>query len=106
VVNAAAGQPADPIVVERLSARVAALEEALERRSREIRLLQRHVCKRDLLLIARLAAGLAPLPRGAFEPVLWRETTELTRTEVEETMLDLWQSLAPFDASGPGAGPR
>ena len=81
--------------IERLKARVAALESALEERSRELRLIQRHVCQRDFLLIARVRAGLAPLPRGAFEPGFWRETTELTATDVQDTLQDLWFSLTP-----------
>lgn len=81
--------------IARLEARVARLEAALEERSRELRLIQRHVCQRDLLLIARLRAGLPPLPRGAYEPAFWRETTELTPADVEETMRDLWTSLIP-----------
>jgi len=81
--------------IERLQARVAALESALEERSRELRLIQRNVCQRDFLLIARLRAGLAPLPRGAFEPGFWRETTELTAADVEDTLRDLWSSFMP-----------
>jgi hypothetical protein len=81
--------------IARLEARVAGLEAALEERSRELRLIQRYVCQRDALLIARLRAGLPPLPRGAYEPAFWRETTELTAADVEETMQDLWTSLVP-----------
>lgn len=82
--------------IARLEARVAALEAALERRSRELRLIQRHVCKRDLILISRLMAGLPPLPFGAYEPAFWQETTALTQAEVEATLTDLWRSLAPL----------
>jgi hypothetical protein len=81
--------------VARLNARVAALEAALEERSRELRLIQRHVCQRDLVLIARLRSGLPPLPRGAYEPAFWRETTALTAADVETTLRDLWISLTP-----------
>ena len=87
--------------IERLQARIAALESALEERSRELRLIQRNVCQRDFLLIARLRAGLAPLPRGAFEPGFWRETTELTAADVEDTLQDLWSSFTP-----PGSIPQ
>jgi hypothetical protein len=82
--------------IARLEARVEALEAALERRSRELRLIQRHVCKRDLIQISRLLAGLPPLPFGAYEPEFWHETTALTAAEVEETLTDLWRSLAPL----------
>jgi hypothetical protein len=88
-------------LVARLEARVAALEAALEERSRELRRIQRHVCHRDLILISRLRAGLPPLPRVAYEPAFWRETTELTPADVEETLRDLWSSIVP--AGEPGA---
>jgi hypothetical protein len=82
-------------LIARLEARVAALEAALEERSRELRRIQQHVCERDLILISRLRAGLPPLPRGAYEPAFWRETTQLTPADVEETLRDLWSSVAP-----------
>lgn len=81
--------------IARLEARAAVLEAALEERSRELLRIQEHVCPRDLVLISRLSAGLPPLPRGAYDPSLWRETTELTPADVEETLTDLWTSLAP-----------
>lgn len=84
--------------IARLEGRVAALEAALAARSRELCLIQRHVCHRDLLLISRLQAGLPPLPRGAYEPAFWRETTDLQAADVEETMQDLWTSLIPPDS--------
>ena len=86
---------ADPEVV-RLEARVAALEAALEERSRELRLVQKHCCPRDLALIARIRAGLPPLGRYAFQLEHWRETTELTPAEVEPVMRELWRSLQPL----------
>jgi hypothetical protein len=92
--------------IARLEARVAALEAALERRSRELRLIQSQVCKRDLILISRLLAGLPPLPYGAYEPAFWQETTALTPAGVEETLTDLWRSLAPLpmDLDEPAQG--
>jgi len=86
---------ADEPEIARLTARVAALEAALEERSRELRLIQRYVCHRDLVLIARLRSGLPPLPRGAYEPAFWHETTDLAAADVEQTLLDLWTSLIP-----------
>lgn len=91
--------------IARLEARVAALEAALERRSAELCRIQKQVCKRDLILISRLLAGLPPLPFGAYEPDFWHETTALTPAEVEETLTDLWRSLAPLselDGTAPG----
>lgn len=82
-------------LIARLEARVAALEAALDERSRELRRIQQHVCERDLLLISRLRAGLPPLPRGAYEPAFWRETIELAPADVEETLRDLWSSVIP-----------
>jgi len=84
-------------LVEQLQARVAALEEALERRSRELRLIQQSVCAHDLESISRILAGLPPLSRRAYEPGLWRETTELTEADVEETLEGLWSSLSSHE---------
>lgn len=79
-----------------LEARVESLEAALRQRSRVYRRIQRHASARDLLLISRIESGLPPLPRQAFDLSLWRETTELTAADVEETMQDLWRSLQPI----------
>jgi len=81
--------------IARLEARVAALEAALEERSHKLRLIQRSVCHRDFLLISRIACGLPPLPRGAYEPAFWHETSELAAADVEETLRDLWISVVP-----------
>ncbi len=93
---------ADPGILD-LEARIAALEAALEARSRELRLIQRHCCARDLALIARIRAGLPPLSRWAFEPALWQETTELTPAEVEPVLRDLWRSLEPLELDDDGS---
>lgn len=87
--------------IAELEARVEALEAALERRSRIYRLIQREVCDEDLLIISRIEAGLPPLPRQAYDVDLWPETTDLTAADVEESMGDLWRSLAPL----PGVPP-
>ena len=81
--------------IARLEARAAALEAALDERSRLLVRIQEHVCRRDLVLISRLLAGLPPLPRGAYDPAFWRETTDLTPADVEETLTDLWGSIVP-----------
>lgn len=86
-------EPSEAKEIARLKSRVAALEALLERRSRELRLIQKHVCHRDLLVISRISAGLAPLPFGAFDPDFWQETTALTPAEVEPTLEALWSSL-------------
>lgn len=93
----AAESPSDEasLTIARLEARVAALEAALERRSQEIRRLQRELPERELVALSRLAAGLSPTPPTPFEPALWEETTALTAAEVEETLTDLWRSLRP-----------
>ena len=82
--------------IAQLEARVAALESALERRSRIHRLIQREVSDDDLLIISRIEAGLPPLPRQAYDVELWPETTDLTSSDVEQTMGDLWRSLTPL----------
>jgi hypothetical protein len=86
--------------IARLEGRVAALEAALERRSQELRLLQRHLCPVDLAQLARLTVGLPPLPRIACEPGFWRETRELTEADVPETLEALWSSLHPPGPAG------
>ena len=82
-------------LIARLEARVAELEALLERRSRELRLFQRHMCHRDLIVLSRIAAGVYPLPFGPFEPEFWPESTDLTPAEVGDTLEALWSSLVP-----------
>jgi hypothetical protein len=89
----------DGAEIVRLRARVAALEAALERRSRELRLIQKHVCVQDLVLISRACAGL-PLAKGAYDPRLWRETTDVTEADIQETLEDLWLAVTPARAGG------
>ena len=89
------GVTEDPVVIARLEARVAELEALLERRSRELRLFQKHMCHRDLIVLSRITAGLFPLPFGPFEPEFWPESTHLTTAEVGDTMEALWSSLSP-----------
>ena len=89
----------DPALrIARLEGRVEALEAALERRSSELRLLQRFLSRRGLAQLARLEAGLRPLPLIACEPAFWRETRDLTSAEVPETVQDLWASIYPRTA--------
>jgi hypothetical protein len=94
-----AGEPADATeaarLIARLEGRVAALEAALERRSSELRLLQRFLSRRGLAQLSRLASGLPPLPLVACEPAFWRETCDLSETEVPDTLPDLWASIYP-----------
>lgn len=85
----------DQLRIAYLEARIDVLEAALARRSADLRLLQRQLCPRDLVLLARITAGLPPLPAAALDLELWRETTDLTSADVEETLRDLWRSLAP-----------
>jgi hypothetical protein len=92
--------PATETRIAYLEGRVAALEAALCRRSAELCLIQRHVCRRDLILISRLLAGLPLLPRGAYEPAFWQETTALTGADVDATLEDLWSSVLPAGLAG------
>jgi hypothetical protein len=89
--------PSDPQNVRsaRLEARATALQAALERRSLELRAIQRHACPEDLAMISRVLAGRLAVPRHAYEPSLWTETAELVAADVEETLTDLWASVAP-----------
>ncbi len=86
--------------IAELEAQVAGLTAALTQRSRELRILQGHLCRRDLITLTRLSAGLPALARGAYEPDLWQETTDFTPAEVDLTLADLWQSLVPFAPAG------
>lgn len=82
-----------------LEARIEALEAALEDRSRLLRQLQDRLLPEDLLLLSRLTGGLPPLPRQAYDLSLWTETTEMTPADVEDTLRDLWRSLAIPDVT-------
>ncbi len=93
--------PANAERIAYLEAQVAALETVLARRSRELRLIQRHLDGYGLLVVSRILAGLPPLPRRAHDLELWHETTELLSADVEETMTDLWRSLTPLEDPGP-----
>jgi hypothetical protein len=82
--------------IAELEAQVEGLEAALSRRSRELRLLQGYLCRRDLVTLSRLSTGLPALVRGTYEPALWHETTAFTPAEVDDTLEDLWRSLRPL----------
>jgi hypothetical protein len=85
--------------IARLRARIAALEAALERRSRDLRLIQKHVCPIDLVMVSRVSAGL-PLAKGAYDPILWQETTDVTEADIQVTLEDLWVAVTPAQARG------
>ena len=89
--------------IAELEARVEGLETALARRSRELRLLQAYLCRRDLVTLSRLSTGLSALVRGTYEPSLWHETTTFTPAEVGDTLEDLWRSLRPLAEEGDDA---
>lgn len=83
------------IHIAELEARVAGLEEALKKRSLELRVLQRQLGLHDLLWLSRRRAGLPVSSRGAYTLDLWLESTELLAAEVEETLKDLWLAVGP-----------
>lgn len=87
--------------IARLEGRIVALERALERRSRELRLLQATLCPGDLVQLARLADGLPPLPRMAHQLEFWTETTQIQPAHIAATLEDLWASLTPSPAAPP-----
>ena len=90
----------DAAEIARLRARVAGLEAALERRSRELRALQRLACPPDLMILGRISAGLSPLAAGPYDIEQWPETFELRSADVEETLVDLWDSVVPLARPG------
>jgi len=79
--------------IARLEARVAALEEKLDARSRTLRALSQELCEEDLIRLSRLASGRAPHPGSDSSLLGFREGTELVPAEVESTLEDLWRSL-------------
>jgi hypothetical protein len=87
--------------IARLEGRITALERALERRSRELRLLQATLSPGDLVQLARIADGLPPLPRMAHQLEFWTETTAIQPAHIEATLEDLWASLTPSPAAPP-----
>jgi len=89
--------------IARLEGRIAALERTLERRSRELRLLQSSLCPTDLVQLARIAEGLPPLPRIACQLEYWTETNEIVPANLESTLEDLWAALTPSPASPPAS---
>lgn len=81
--------------IARLEGRIAALENALDRRARELRLLQATLCPADLVQLARITDGLSPLPRLAHQLEYWNESTAIAPADLEATLEDLWTSLTP-----------
>lgn len=80
--------------IAHLEAKAEALQEALLRRSDELRRIQEHVCPSDLVVVSRVCAGL-PLAKGAYDPAFWRETIDVTEAEIESTLEDLWLAVTP-----------
>ena len=95
----------DRLKIAELEARVAALEQALEKRSRELRLIQKFACSTDLVLIHRVSCGLPPLPQYAYELSRWTETTNLTPSDVEKALTDLWTYVGMAEATAEMEGP-
>lgn len=81
--------------IARLEGRIAVLENALDRRARELRLLQATLCPADLVQLNRLADGLSPLPRVAHQLEYWTESPVIAPADLEATLEDLWASLTP-----------
>ncbi len=82
--------------IARLEGRIAALENALDRRARELRLLQATLCPADLVQLARITDGLSPLPRVAHQLEYWNESTVIAPADLATTLEDLWASLTPI----------
>ncbi len=84
------------LVIERLQAQVARLEEALKARSRALRSLARGACDEDLEALSQLASGKPLLLRTHVGALARRQTTRLVEAEVERAMKALWRSAAPY----------
>jgi hypothetical protein len=80
--------------ISRLEARVESLERLLAERSRLLRQLALVLCDDDLLSLSRLAVGQPPTPRAGFGLRGSHETTELTYSDVDKTMAELWRAAA------------
>ena len=91
--------------IAELEAQVERLEKSLAERSALIRALSPALCDKDLVTLSRLSSGLPPLPRSGIGLAGWRESTELSPADVEETMTELWRSLvvAQSKAVNPGS---
>ncbi len=79
--------------IAELEAQVERLEKSLAERSALIRALSPELCDKDLVTLSRLSSGLPPLPRSGIGLMGWRESTDLSAADVEETMTELWRSL-------------
>jgi hypothetical protein len=85
-----------------LEGKVEVLEAALTQRSRQLRLIEERLCRRDQVIVARLLAGLPALPTGTFDPAFWRETTALAQADVATVLNNLWSSIGlPDTGSSP-----
>ena len=81
------------VTLAELKAQVLALEGALERRSDELRLIQRRVCSHDLVVISQILSRSAP--PNPFDIGFWEESVELTESDVVDVMRALWRSIDP-----------
>ncbi len=88
-----AGPTAAELEIAALRARVAALEQALARRSAELRRLQQILCRDDLAALDELLAESSQVAGLGFDPLSWQETHRMRPAEVEETLRQLWASL-------------
>ena len=59
-----------------------------------MRLIQKHACSTDLVLIHRVSCGLPPLPQYAYELSRWNESPHLNPAEVEKALTDLWSYVS------------
>jgi hypothetical protein len=76
-------------------ARIAELERALRRRSRQLVLLLDRLPP-ELYGVAReILEGDPVTPRFAHPPERWEESIELVPVEVEEALADLWAATPP-----------
>ena len=89
----AAEDRSDRVRIAELEAQVERLEKCLAERSAVIRALSPELCDRDLVTLSRLSSGLPPLPRSGIGLAGWRESSELSPADVDETMEELWRSL-------------
>ena len=90
---------AHELEIAELRARVAALEQALERRSQELRQLQQLACLDDLLKIDQLCTQSGRGSGLGFDPSSWQESHRMQPSDAEETLRQLWRSLADAESA-------
>jgi hypothetical protein len=82
-----------PAEIVRLRARIQELEQALQRKSTVLRILERELCQQDSILLTRIAARGSPYPGSDPSLLGAGDTIRLQNSGVESTLAQVWRSL-------------